>query len=376
MKVLVTGANFVNQGAYLMLVTAVRELRERFDAQAVLDLRQGTERQKRAIAVDTLWTPKLARRFGYRGPGTVPAPLRDRLPYLLAGEIDAVLDVSGFRYGDQWAHLALADRAGYLAYWHRHGVPVVMMPQAFGPFATTGAPSLVALRSARLVVPREPESAGHVRDLLARTPGPGPEVLVSSDFTVGTRGRVPAGFGHLDGGVAIVPNWNIAERSGTAEGRAAYVGTLAAAVQHLRARGIAAYGLSHEGAKDVAVLREVATETGGLEIVEGLDGLQLKGLLGTARAAVGGRFHALVSAFSQGVPSVIHGWSHKYTWLARDFAAEDLLASPLDGPAPTLAALDRALDDPSVRADVEAAATKQKSQLDPLWDAVGRHLGA
>jgi Polysaccharide pyruvyl transferase len=372
MRVLITGGNFVNQGAYLMLVAAATALRERFDAYPVLDLKQGTERQKRELGADTLWTPKLARKVGIRAKGAVPKLTRGRLPYVMASEIDAVVDVSGFRYGDQWAHLALDARADYLAYWRSHGVPVIMLPQALGPFEQTAGPALTALRSARLVMPRDPDSERYARDLLHGVEDV--EIARCSDFTVGLRGRAPRGYEHLAGGVPIVPNWNIAERSGTEEGRQAYVRTLTEVVTHLRGRGLEPYGLSHEGARDVAVLSSVREAVGDLEIVSGLDGLRLKGLLGTAHIVVAGRFHALVSALSQGVPSVIHGWSHKYEWLARDFAAEDLLASPLEGGGPTIGAVDRALDDAALRSRIGAAAQVQKARVDEMWAMVGRHL--
>lgn len=373
MRVLITGGNFVNQGAYLMLAAAAEAVRDKLGGTAVLDVRQGSERQKRTLGVDTLWTPKLARKVGFRASGLVPRLSKGRLPYLMASEIDAVLDVSGFRYGDAWEHIGIGDRAGYLEYWNSHGVPVVLLPQAFGPFERTAEIGRRAMNASRLVIARDPDSLDFVRQVLG--PQPRPEIEQFSDFTVGLAPRVPVGLEKYRGAVPIVPNWNILERGGDGVGGFDYIRSLAATVADLRARGVAVYGLSHEGAKDVAILEQVAVLTGGLDIVSGLDGRQLKGLLGTSRAVVAGRFHALVSALSQGVPSVIHGWSHKYRWLAEDFDAADLIAAPADGPEATAAALDRALDDPDLRPRIGAAAQRLKDSTGHMWDLVAATLG-
>lgn len=372
MRILITGGNFVNQGAYLMLAAAVEAIRDRLGGTPVLDLRQGTERQKRSLGVDTLWTPKVARTLGFRATGLVPRLSRGRLPYLMASEIDAVLDVSGFRYGDAWEHIGIGRRADYLEYWHSHGVPVVLLPQAFGPFERTSTVGCRALGASRLVIARDPDSLDHVLQLRGRAPGPRIEQF--PDFTAGLTARPTVGSERYRGAVPIVPNWNILERGGDGVGGFEYIRSLAATVTELRARGLAVYGLSHEGAKDVAVLDQVAVLTGGLEIVSGLDGRQLKGLLGTARAVVAGRFHALVSALSQGVPSVIHGWSHKYRWLAEDFDATALVADPADGPDATGAALDLALGDPALGLRIATAATRLEDSTGRMWDLVARTL--
>lgn len=370
LRILVLGANFTNQGAYLMLRAVVQELRERFDAQPVLDLRTGTERQKRALGIDTLWTPKLGRRLGRMDRGWVPRTLGDRSPYLVASQIDAVVDVSGFRYGDQWAHLALQDRADYLQYWNAHDVPVYLLPQAFGPFEKTSAPASTALRSARLVLPRDPDSEGYVRGLLG--PEASDTVFRFPDFTATVKGRFPAARADLRGAVPIVPNWNIAERA--ADGGVQYVDNLAAIARHLRSRGIRPYGLSHEGQKDVELLGRVVEQVPDLEVVSGLNGVELKGLLGESSLVVSGRFHALVSSLSQGVPSVMHGWSHKYRWLAADYGAESTRVDPVGSVQDNLAAVDRASQDAGLPAEIRRHAAERRADIERMWELVGARL--
>lgn len=372
LRILVTGANFRNQGAYLMLVAVAQEMRSRFAAVPVLDLRMADQRQKASVGAETLWTPKLARRFGVRGGSWFPDRSRRRWPYLMASEVDAVMDVSGFRYADAWAHDSLMHYADYLDYWAGHGVPVYMLPQAFGPFAQTSAPATRALSAASVVMPRDPDSEAHVRSLL----GPSSTAKVIErfpDFTSTVPGRFPSGYAHLRDGGAVVPNWNIATRGSQPDAREKYVTVLVAAVNELRERGVLAYGLSHEGARDLDILREVASRVPDLEVVSGLNGVASKGLLGTARVVVSGRFHASVSALSQGVPCVLHGWSHKYRWLAEDYGTGVTLADPYDL-SESARAIAAACEDDDLRTSVERSRSMRLAEVNAMWELLEANI--
>ena len=69
---------------------------------------------------------------------------------------------------------------------------------------------------------------------------------------------------------------------------------------------------------------------GGTPIVKETNPLHIKGILGACDAAVGSRFHGLVSALSQGVPSLATGWSHKYQRLFEDYGFSEGLVSVTD----------------------------------------------
>jgi len=361
--ILIIGGQFGNQGAYLMLRAAADEVRRRFGAAPVVDFGLGTAAQRAQAGVGTLWTPRAFRPTQRNRLVTVPGKLKRFSPFALPADVTGVLDISGFRYGDQWAHLPLQKYAGYLAYWAQLGVPVYMMPQAFGPFESTADASRPALASARIVMSRDPDSELHASNLLA---GTNSSVVRFGDFTDSVKGYVPASVSHLAGRIPVVANYNIADR----DGRDGYVETLTAIVQQILKNGDLPYGLVHGGVRDRDVLQAVAAKVSDFPIVEGLDGEVQKGLIGTAPYIVAGRFHAIVSALSQGVPAVIHGWSHKYRWLANDYGVEQLMAPAVGAIPANHVAMDLAQNDAALRATVTEMASKRAGETEMMWSAV------
>jgi colanic acid/amylovoran biosynthesis protein len=77
--------------------------------------------------------------------------------------------------------------------------------------------------------------------------------------------------------------------------------------------------LIHESQRDVEIARQVANHVAGIQIVTEDSPLRIKGIVGACFATIGSRFHGLVSALSQGVPSFGTGWSHKYQQLFEEY---------------------------------------------------------
>jgi polysaccharide pyruvyl transferase WcaK-like protein len=365
----VQGIGFPNKGAELMLAAVLQWQRQRYpDARVVMPsylpfadrMRYGTWQKFWRNDPDAfqlgVWAELVPKKW-LRTCGIV----RD-------SNIDALLDVSGFAYGDSWGASNIRQHLSrYLPKWSRQGRPVVLLPQAFGPFEKedTRREMRVVLEHADLVCARDPVS----RDHLARVGGPMDRVEVFPDFTCLVSGVVPAEHQGLAGRACLIPNAKMVERGGVR--REDYVRFFATLCRRFAAEG-GAYLLLHEGDPDRAICEAVRAEVGGaVELVAPADPLVIKGLIGSARVVVTSRFHGLVSALSQGVPAVATSWSHKYRALAADYTTRPIVLDKCDEAAAgkMLELLGPAEIGP-LREEIQASMRKQKELARKMWDRV------
>lgn len=375
------GLGFLNRGAELMLLAILARFAARspalrfalaprpeapFEARARLGLLQKFELRFRGLPLHGL------------GRG-IPPLLRTRYGLVLDGEVGAVLDGSGFAYSDQWGVLGRrrCEELAYLAKrCARRGAPLILLPQAFGPFrerATVRAMGAV-LAQKPLVFARDRASEA----ALLALGGDPDRILRAPDFTnllpaadLGAEGSV------VSNGFFMVPNARLVDR-GQAGARDAYLSLLTRFAEGARRQGLAPFFLLHEGEGDRALAEAVnARLAAPLAVVTALDPRELKAHLGGACGGLADRYHALVGALSQGVPAYAVGWSHKYGALFEDYAwPEGLL--PCDLPPEGVETCLAALGDPNRRgalsARLAAAAAAQRAASEAMWTRVEAEL--
>lgn len=113
-------------------------------------------------------------------------------------------------------------------------------------------------------------------------------------------------------------------------------------------------------------------EAQNIQVVNGLDAVQTKGVIASSYMVISSRFHGVANALSSGVPCLASSWSHKYQKLLEEFDQGDCLVDLTDMEG-TLAKVDRMLD-----ADNNANTRhilKEKTQLlvaknQEMWDFV------
>ena len=90
------------------------------------------------------------------------------------------------------------------------------------------------------------------------------------------------------------------------------------------------YILNHEGKGDEKIAYQIQEALKGeIEVVTGLNALEVKGLISIAHLVITSRFHGVASALNSCVPCLATSWSHKYAELYKDYGQEDCIL-PLD----------------------------------------------
>jgi polysaccharide pyruvyl transferase WcaK-like protein len=328
MIVEIRGTNTRNKGAELMLRAIVRELES--DHQVAVEPRVGSFEERARMGL-------LQKVPNGRGPvGWMATAARGVLrrvrpnassQYGLVFESDvrAVLDASGFAYSDQFdlhRSLVAADRAEQAK---RRGKRLVLLPQAFGPFASASRREAFCrlADNADLVYARDRVSLEHVLSSGSRTD----HVRLAPDFTCLLDGELPPGCQLPDRLALVVPSERLLTAT-TAEIRDTYLPFLTSAVDLLRSADFDVRLLQHERG-DAGVIDALQSRLRApAPLIAFESALNLKGIIGRASLVVGSRFHALVSALSQGVPALGLGWSHKYEMLFADYGCADHVVDP------------------------------------------------
>lgn len=321
MIVEVRKAGFINKGAELMLLATIEKVRERYP-EAIFTMAPTTEQGSQPFSklvklgfFPKAWLWRHGINFGSLA-NFLPRKLRSMYGLILDRDVDVVLDAAGFSYSDQWGDNSSKELADSSRRWRRRGTAVILLPQAFGPFSSTSAKKHVKewVSNADLVFARDKVSLNYITDVVGRSE----KVCLSHDFTNLISGTLPLYFDKENLKVALVPNYRMIDKTSKVSGRD-YLDFMVSCACYLVDIGAKPFILVHESADDERLAEVISTKAGGLAIIKEENPLAVKAIIGQCEATIGSRFHGLVSALSQGVPSIATGWSHKYEQLFKDY---------------------------------------------------------
>jgi colanic acid/amylovoran biosynthesis protein len=373
MNIEIRKAGFVNKGAELMLLSAIKKLKEREPgvnvavAPHLVDAPY-TQRAKLGL-FQKASIYKFRREWGDIFK-FIPKVIRRQYGIMLDSEVDVVLDAAGFAYTDQWGEGACRELCALTKRWRRQGTRVVLLPQAFGPFNSKKSRSLAckAIGNVDLVFARDQVSY----DCLVGICGEMPKIRMAPDFTNIMEG---ASLHHSDDRsdqICIVPNYRMTQKNSEIECKA-YLPFMVKVARYLHDNGGQPFLLVHEGANDYSLAEQIAELAScNIPIVRENDALRIKGLLGSCRGSIGSRFHGLVSALSAGVPTLGTGWSHKYEMLFKDYGFPEGLMGVLDWDS-AKDKLDILLDDSSssgLRQRLQERSISLKMETEKMWEVV------
>lgn len=284
-------------------------------------------------------------------------------------DLVALLDCSGFAYGDQWSSRRLVARVRYYEMLRGRGVKLIMLPQALGSFENPEIRSHAQHLLAQFdcIYARDAVSERHVLGL-----GLDPEkVSVCPDLTHLLAAPKPVETEPWARRVAIVPNARLLDKTEATVART-YLEFLVLCVERVRANDLEPVILQHE-TNDGALIQQLLERLDVKPQVFNEDGLTSKGFLGCCYANLGSRYHSVVSSLSQATPTLGTSWTHKYEALFAEYHCEDCLVSPALDAAILRQKIDAFLipqRNAQLRELLLARAADQGARVEAMWQRV------
>ena len=380
MKIVLSGVETNNKGAELMLYAILQEIERKFPEAKVyippIRVRQGLDYVKTSLDFHYTSNPLLAKLICKSHVEGIFRKLHISPKFIacldIVKEAEWFIDGSGFAFGDQWR---LTDTRINL--WRYRlkplkdkGCKVVFLPQALGPAEKPGSKKAFAMLSecASIIMPREQVSYNYVKESGVVEMS---KVRMFTDFASRVEGTFPKDYEHLKNGICVIPNMKMISQGKISYGD--YISLLTAIIEKARKSGHPVYLLNHEGIKDEKLCYRCRESLGGnIDVVTGINALEVKGLIASAYAVITSRFHGLASALNSCVPSLATSWSHKYEELFRDYGITDSVL-PLDNLNKALEKVDRLLDthnNAEIRTKLNGSVPQIKAQTREMWKVV------
>ena len=371
----IRGFNPENLGSCLMLLAARARLQAAFP-QARISVALGGDdlrlarRHRASYGVVGRWPRRWKQmNVGWLGR-VVPSGVQRAFNVTDEQDFRAVVDISGFAYGDFWGAGKLERRLGRgISQWKRDGRKIILLPQAFGPFrdGALAAGMREVLRTADLVFPRDRVS----REYLAALGAPR-SLEQCPDFTHEVPTVSQPGDPLPGTYFCVIPNSKLTSGKSTAE-VARYLEFFTTATQRLSsALRVRPVMLRFGGAEDGQLMETLLSRFSPRPrsfLIE--DARHAKGLIAGSVACVASRFHAIMSALGAAVPCLSVGWSHKYGEAMGEYDCARYSLSMAEGDR--AAALDDFIDEVragDLRERLGQAGTRQRELTDRMWSRV------
>lgn len=332
MKIVLSGIETNNKGAELMLYAILQEIDRKFpEAEVfvpVFAIRQGLKYVKTSVNLKEkpyAFLKRAAAKLHVSG-----ILRRPHLPYLFLKDTGIIkdanyfIDASGFAFSDQWnpndecVEIWECVLKGY----HKQGTKIVFLPQAFGPVEKPNTKRLIALLNqyADIIMPREKVSLHYLRQCNVDES----KLHLFTDFTSLVNGEFPPQYGYLKNAVCIIPNMRMIDK-GVIDMQN-YLNILTKIVAMSQSMGHKVFLLNHEGAGDEQLAFRCKEKIdGNIDVVTGLNALEVKGLISSSYLCISSRFHGVASALNSCVPCLAMSWSHKYAELFKDYGLNDCI---------------------------------------------------
>jgi polysaccharide pyruvyl transferase WcaK-like protein len=322
MAILISGGNFINKGAEAMVLTLSKALTD-WNKSLIQFCNTEIENSFVAISANMVPFPDTKNTF-------IKKIKNQWIPY----RCKAMLDVGGYQFGDSWGKESIKIKLKAFHRWKRFGRQVMYLPQAWGPFkipeVAIGTKHII--QNSDIVYIRDQYSFAEISKLFNHVPK---HVFRGHDIAWLFEGKSinwaknylleKFGLYHEKYPIfGISPNLRVYERSNKINNKNVYVSFIVELINWIIKKYDAYVILVGHEMNDIGltnhddrtlcnvIYAEIKNSDRVFIIQENLSASMIKGLLSCCDFCISSRYHALIAALSQNIPSVAISWSHKY----------------------------------------------------------------
>lgn len=293
-----------------------------------------------------------------------------RNDYVTPGNIDVVLSVRGYAFGDKWnpdSRNLSADRVFFDSFTKKNR-RIYFLPQAFGPFKQEYSIKQIKYLYgiADKLYPRDCISMKYVSDIV----GDSSKLLCVPDFTMDS---LPSSSPSVQlpskSYVTIILNARMMDKTSDRIS-SAYIDTFIRIINHLLNKGEKVVLLNHEGSDDEDLMQSVNSRINSrVPVLTKLSAADIKAVILNSKLVISSRFHGVVSTLVQGVPVLCTSWSHKYQELLKDHRCEASILDITDEVS-CVSKVDDALTNPDVYSSKPGCLEHQRELVESMWKEI------
>lgn len=372
-KIFIDCAGFVNKGDQLMLQATLQKARQYVPHAQLFVPRNVYDENPTFCIANHLYplaekeclSKRLRKSIAYNN-------LLWQQEYVTPDQIDMVLDIAGFQFGDQWMQHAdssdVENRLNYYRQFSKPGCKVMFLSQAFGPFSNPLTASLMkgVSEKATLLFAREKASFEYLQQVVEAKE----KIRLAPDFT-----QICASAYHPilqlkeNSYVTIILNSKMITHASN-EVSKHYVDCMATICEQLMKSGVQIVLLNHEGEDDEELMRLVNSKLSHPQlVVSNVDAFNIKYIIQHGKLTISSRYHGVVSSLTQGVPTLCTSWSHKYQELLNDHGCSDGIIDPTDTEQACEKVMD-ALTNPDKYTTKKGCLVEINRQTEEMWREV------
>ncbi|MFV0375789.1 MAG: polysaccharide pyruvyl transferase family protein [Mangrovibacterium sp.] len=243
------------------------------------------------------------------------------------GKITAFFDAAGFTYSDEcsWGASFAMNTKVWSYYCYVKKIPIIFLPQSWGPFQTNqrikrNVEKFINLAS--IIFIRDQQSLTHLSQLDTKAKI---EVHFSNDIVNLFNDYFPIknlnqNYPTKIKSIGISPNARIVEKTHEKD---EYICALADLIRDLSSEyEITLFANEIDDLKVVELIKTANPDLKCNVIQKHLSVFELRDIIRSFDIHISSRFHCLVFALSNNIPSISIGWSHKYKALLSDYGME------------------------------------------------------